>query len=445
MSSYPLPPIVCPRRFALRVAGWMVAVIASFSTSAVVQSTEPQASEGDAISSAVERLGSDSYAERAAASRELSQIGMPAFVPLAKAAMSDDSEIRSRARAILERHAAIDNKQLSDGALAAVEAAAKDNQSPAAREVVAKVREIVRHRSITLLRSLGMEFMAEGNKPPTGIRIGDSWTGKNKDLAMLLQFDSLTDVSLASAKLNYEALDVIAKIPGVKTLVITKPRAAAHLERLADMKSLEYLSLAGAAVPDSVVRQLPVLPRLKTLGLDRTQIGDDALDAVAQQTSLETLWLDGTRVTGAGLKKLAPLTSLKVLRMEEAMQVSGEGLDALAMLPSLEHVRLKGTKLSVADMARLAKIPNLNELGLDHTNVGDDHLEQLLPAHNLRVLWLSKSAVTDVGLVHLHKLGSLQRVFLHATSVTSQGVDDLRRALPNCQIHAATETSQTPR
>jgi hypothetical protein len=422
-----------------------ILTLAVLSLGVLQSSVIAQTGDDVAIARAIERLGSSSFAERSKASRELDEIGLPAFVPLAKAAMSEDSEIRTRARAILERHAAIENKHLSDGALAAAEQAAKGNSSPAAREMVTRVRDIVRRRSIALLKTLGLELTTEGNAPPTAARAGLLWTGRNKDLAMLQQFDSLTDIGLASTKLDHETLDAIVKIQGVRTLVITQPRVATRLERLNQMKSLEYLSLAGAAVKDSAIRELPVLPRLKTLGLDRTLIGDDALDAVAKQPALETLWLDGTQVTSAGLKKLTPLASLKTLRMEEVMQVPGEGLEVLATLPLLEHVRLKGTKLSVDDVERLAKIPNLIELGLDHTNVGDDHLEKLPPALNLRTLWLSKSAVTDVGLVHLHKMESLQKIYLHATSVTSQGVDELKRALPRCHVYAATETSQTPR
>lgn len=405
-----------------------------------------QGSRLDAIAAAIDRLGSDSYSERTAASRELNDFGPEAFVPLAHAALSDDAEVRMRARVILERHAALENEYLSQGALDAVENAAEERSPTAAsRGLVNRVRNIVRKRAIDLLKAHGAEFSGEGGSLPTGVRIGASWRGKNRDLALLQQIDTLGHVELQSPRLDHESLDFIVKIPNVKTLIITTVRAATRLERLGEMSSLELLSFANTPIGDDVLKHLPALPQLRTLGLDRTQIGDGALPAVARQTDLRLLWLDGTNVTSEGMKQLAPLTELRILRLEGAMGVSGAGLESLADLPNLEQVRLKGTKLTVDDIGRLARISNLIELGLDHTNVGDDHLEKLKPANNLRVLWLSKSAVTDVGLVHLKDVPSLQKVYLHAASVTTRGVDDLRQALPRCQIYAATETTVSPR
>jgi hypothetical protein len=55
--------------------------------------------------------------------------------------------------------------------------------------------------------------------------------------------------------------------------------------------------------------------------------------------------------------------------------------------------------------------------------------------NNLEELHLLGTDVTDAGLAHLEKLTDLKSLFLDNTNVTSEGVEKLQRALPNCQIN----------
>jgi len=54
-----------------------------------------------------------------------------------------------------------------------------------------------------------------------------------------------------------------------------------------------------------------------------------------------------------------------------------------------------------------------------------------LPEH---ALVLSRTKVTDKGIVHLIKLKQLQHVSLQSTKVTDSGVKRLRAALPACKV-----------
>ena len=53
---------------------------------------------------------------------------------------------------------------------------------------------------------------------------------------------------------------------------------------------------------------------------------------------------------------------------------------------------------------------------------------------NLKTLWLSDTAVTDVGLKYLKGLANLQSLNLTNTNVTQSGVKELRAAQPNLEI-----------
>lgn len=92
-------------------------------------------------------------------------------------------------------------------------------------------------------------------------------------------------------------------------------------------------------------------------------------------------------------------------------------------------VGLNGTQVS--DVSPLAELKHVERLWLNNTRVSD--LSRLAELKNLKHLDLSKTAVTDLSpLKALKKLESLRIV---ANSQLSDGqVQELKRALPNCEI-----------
>lgn len=65
------------------------------------------------------------------------------------------------------------------------------------------------------------------------------------------------------------------------------------------------------------------------------------------------------------------------------------------------------------------------------TDAGLVHLKAL---KKLRVLDLEDTAVTDGALVHLLSLKTLRMLNLRGTQVTDRGVEEIRRALPDCEV-----------
>jgi len=67
--------------------------------------------------------------------------------------------------------------------------------------------------------------------------------------------------------------------------------------------------------------------------------------------------------------------------------------------------------------------------------VADADLRALHTLVNLRDLWILNSPrVTDTGLRHLGQLGNLRELILSGTQVTQDGVDRLKRSLPNVHV-----------
>src|SRR5262249_1598491 len=84
------------RRAVAMFASLLVSCVLAFSAGA-----DPSEAE---IARLIQQLGSDSFAEREAASKRLGAIGEPAFLPLLRTARSsNDPEVRSRSRDLIEK------------------------------------------------------------------------------------------------------------------------------------------------------------------------------------------------------------------------------------------------------------------------------------------------------------------------------------------------------
>lgn len=64
----------------------------------------------------------------------------------------------------------------------------------------------------------------------------------------------------------------------------------------------------------------------------------------------------------------------------------------------------------------------------------DVSLENLKELHELQWMDLNGTHVTDAGLKHLEGFSRLRWLGLCGTNVTNEGVQELRAALPNCEI-----------
>lgn len=74
------------------------------------------------------------------------------------------------------------------------------------------------------------------------------------------------------------------------------------------------------------------------------------------------------------------------------------------------------------------------EVDFNYGHVTDDGLVHVRGLHRLRWISLFNSQVTDKSLVHLYGLTDLETVVLRGTSVSKDGEERLKEALPNVQV-----------
>jgi internalin A len=262
----------------------------------------------------------------------------------------------------------------------------------------------------------------------------------------------------------------------------------AAIIEVAKFSELERIAISNTGVTDQGFHQLRNCHQLRVIWLSNTHVSDSGLKAVEKLSQLRELYLDGTSITSKGLEHLSELSQLRSLSLD-GTQVGDEGLVYLEPLQSMmfltlpmgitdvgiEHLRglrlvqelsiknhaisnnglyhlaeltgLRSLDLTITDMradaeakideqglALLRKCGNLEVLSLIGTSVDDKAVEQIVHFPKIKRLFIGKSVVSDAAIPSLRQLKNLVFLDLVETQVTTEGAQQLRRALPKCKI-----------
>lgn len=186
--------------------------------------------------------------------------------------------------------------------------------------------------------------------------------------------------------LDISELHALASVTRLHELELEGPMleirtADADLSALAALTSLRRLRLVDCGVSDStVMRIVPALPHLHTLGLERNRVTGAAISTLAA-ASLQSLNLSRNSVDGegeyaqrhAGRLALSPsaaaLTALTYLNLYRC-RVGDEGASVLARLTSLRCLNLFGCEVGPDCVAALTSLSALTCLDLQNNALG---------------------------------------------------------------------------
>ncbi len=119
------------------------------------------------------------------------------------------------------------------------------------------------------------------------------------------------------------------------------------------------------------MKRLSVLKKLKLLYLDRTQVGDEGVLALAELATLETLTLNGTAITDKALGAFSggPLSrSIRSLRLDFTA-ISDAGLKSLEGATALQGLSVANTRVTDAGLNSLRGMNSLHSLSAGGTGV----------------------------------------------------------------------------
>jgi N-acyl-D-aspartate/D-glutamate deacylase/Leucine-rich repeat (LRR) protein len=241
---------------------------------------------------------------------------------------------------------------------------------------------------------------------------------------------SLRELNLNHTMTSDKSLASLKGLSNLKRLVLTNTYVEGPgLAALADLP-IEEIDLQGAPFGDAGLRELGHWKALRTLKLSYTNVSDQGLEQIAGLSSLRYLDVSADDIGDDGLARLKPLTGLTELLLNYA-RLTDAGVANLAGLTSLEHLEMARTRLSDAGLASICKLTKLKRLNLNYTSVTDKGIVGLPELVDLR---LDSAGVTDAGLEPLEKMQTLKYLNLYHTLVTEKAFEDLKKALPKCQI-----------
>jgi hypothetical protein len=178
------------------------------------------------------------------------------------------------------------------------------------------------------------------------------------------------------------------------------------LSYLVDMPDVRHVFFS--ARPITVFSGPPTQPRRLGAGKS-TNVTDGAIPYLGRIKNLQWLDLTGTNVTGDQLGSLRSLSALRLLDLKETA-IRDEFLKHLKETPRLESLNLCKTAITDHGIANLAEIKSL------------------------RWLDLAETALTDASIQYLCDLKSLKCLIVSKGSLTPEGLENLRKRLPNCEI-----------
>jgi hypothetical protein len=253
-----------------------------------------------------------------------------------------------------------------------------------------------------------------------------------KDLAAL---KTLTSLDLGATKITDAGLKELAGLSALESLTLNGTQiTGAGLKDLAALNKLGSLSLSDSRLTDEGLKAVGEIESLRSLDLSQTKITGSGLRDLSRLQWLERLNLSFTGLTDAGLQGLPKWPELQILSLHRTA-VTDAGLMELAGLKSLQHLILSATGVTGSGLSALTARKLLERLELGSAKVTDEGLKGLAGLATLEMLDLDGNGqVTDAGLKELAGLTALQSLNLARTKVTKAGVDDLKKALPECQI-----------
>jgi hypothetical protein len=234
----------------------------------------------------------------------------------------------------------------------------------------------------------------------------------------IARIESLGELVLSQLDLSKAALGPLARLPRLKLLGFYKvPVTEDWLPLVAELPALELLTLQNMNLRGAWCRPLRTAPKLKGLSIDMEQIGDDSWQDLLAFERWEQLAFRVTAdVPPARLKQLSRLPQLRKLSFWDHF---------------LNHPGLP----TVEQFEAVAELKQVKTLHFMTVRIINEHLAALVPLE-LEELGFGGSPLEGVDLDYFKQRQDLKVLRLTDTGLSAEAVAELRKALPNCTIHA---------
>jgi hypothetical protein len=259
---------------------------------------------------------------------------------------------------------------------------------------------------------------------------------------------------------HWLGLDLFSRVASVEIRIDPKedlPRFESQVALLADVPSVESVSLTLLSVDDSlvisdaVVDRIVALPNLNSLSLvgdrrlltypiqdgvshDVVDLSEMAWRRLAEATSIESLSLICIRLNEQSLKSITAMTHLRELEVEIDGHLSDDAISILAGCDKLTRLHLVAKGLTEQSLPRIAALPDLTDLTL-RMDLTNEAIRQLAGMRGLqRLKLLSRRYVSEDKLMPLAGLPNLKELEFVFGPGFNRVFEKLRQQRPDVEI-----------
>ncbi|MCA9092570.1 MAG: hypothetical protein KDA68_03720 [Planctomycetaceae bacterium] len=130
-------------------------------------------------------------------------------------------------------------------------------------------------------------------------------TGIDDDgIAHLAKFPNLTELSLRELNLTDRSLTSLSQLHELRVLELSGTKVGQNLSGIENLINLQLLELNRTKINPKELRHLQNAPRLFSLGLINSPVGDDAIPYLEKMRFPLGLYLKGSGISPAGIKSL---------------------------------------------------------------------------------------------------------------------------------------------
>ncbi|MBN2725470.1 MAG: protein kinase [Deltaproteobacteria bacterium] len=279
---------------------------------------------------------------------------------------------------------------------------------------------------LKLRNSLSVELLPEVLRYPNLSGITGEVAMNEKIATAIGESKTPLSLSFESSKVTDRHLALISRNTGIRALYlrgnpITNMGAAA----ISGIVSLRYLSLDKTRITDAALIHLANLKNLRELYLIKTRIAGSDLKVLGKMLSLKALSLSKTSVTDIHCEHISNFRKLEMLSLG-GTKISDRCIEYLSKNENISVIYLYSTKITDKSAPFLGRM-NLKLLSAEYTGLGDETLAALSRVRSLRRLIVTKTSLSDRGLVPFEKISHSLFLGVRKNSLFCETIEKLKK------------------
>lgn len=236
-----------------------------------------------------------------------------------------------------------------------------------------------------------------------------------------------SQVIRAGGKLFVDNSDTVTK----STFVRTRDRFFSRLLGAKDQRLHHIRFVNGTINDDWLKRHRDKIENLSAqtwITLEQSRVSSDGLATLRGMSDITTLILSGTPLTGDALEHLATMPDLWNLDISET-GIPDDALAVLKQFPVLQCITVDASQATELGLGHISEIPQLLTVSL--VKPTDETLSWL---RNALYLTVEEATITPRMIMSFKSMARLSSLTLTACQFIDCSEEQLRAALPNCQI-----------